>query len=240
MLKRVVISTMRRILLPALLIAAVMLASPGSTAENVVLSVNDARGEAGKTVGITVSISGLSGLPGSPGISGGQFELFYDAGVALAAQVRPGSLVGNNFTFASNPQYSGNSVMVAWAGTGEPLTEDGDLCNITFTLNRAGSINPSIGNIVIYDRDMRPLAVESVTVDHPGEAEPIGEQAAQEKEEEKEEENAPAGETPGEDRNTPGEGGAQENRSRLLLSLLAVALATTAGVMLYFHLRRRK
>lgn len=135
---------------------AQVLAAPAA-----VVTVSSAEGNAGETVGITVSIQGFSSLAGVENISGGQFELVYDPDVASVNSVKSGSLLDDEVVFMPNLNYSRNSIMVAWAHPTGGIKSDGDLCNIIFTLKVAGSVNPTLKDLVLYDQDVNALLVKS-------------------------------------------------------------------------------
>lgn len=135
---------------------AQVLAAPAA-----VVTVSSAEGNAGETMGITVSLQGFSSLTGVENISGGQFELVYDPEQATVVSIKKGSLLGSDALFMPNQNYSENSIKVAWAYTSGGTSGDGDICNITFTLHKESILNPVIKNLVLYDQEVRPLVVDA-------------------------------------------------------------------------------
>lgn len=131
--------------------------SPVLAAPHAVVTVSAAEGKAGETVGITVSIQGIGSLSGVEGISGGQFELVYDNATVSVDNVNPGSLIGKQFTFMANENFSDKSIKVVWASSSGLIKTDGDLCNITFNLKKDAAVNPVLKNLVLYDQDVRPI-----------------------------------------------------------------------------------
>ena len=164
----------------SLLCAIVLLFLPaGTVAESgAALVVQGASGNAGDTVGVTVSLRGIKSLPGVEGLSGGEFELHYDPAIASIEKISKGSIIGSGFMFLENKKFSENSAKITLAAASGLITKDGDLCNVTFKLKKKGAVEVTLKGISLYDQDVRALtmgAVSELPQDDPsGEGSPGG------------------------------------------------------------------
>ena len=139
---------------------------PAAANERPQLSVDSAAGEAGQTVGVSVTIRGSEDLVETGGISGGQLELVYDPALAVAEGVIRGSAVGDGFIFLYNRAFAPNKVHITWAAQGEEIIRDGALFTVTFRLKTDAAVRPSLRNLVLYDQDLRSLKVAAAGEDH--------------------------------------------------------------------------
>ncbi len=151
----------------------------GTVAESgAALVVQGASGNAGDTVGVTVSLRGIKSLPGVEGLSGGEFELHYDPAIASIEKISKGSIIGSGFMFLENKKFSESSAKVTIAAASGLITKDGDLCNITFKLKKKGALEVTLKGTSLYDQDVRALTVGAVSElpqdDPPGEGAPGG------------------------------------------------------------------
>ncbi len=134
--------------------------------DKVTLSVGSASGEVGETVEIAVSIAGLSNLAGLEGLSGGQFELVYDASIADVASdtdIRQGELIDlsqGEWIRTRNHKFTENSLFYVFASTGtELISGDGALIKVTFTLLQAGEVNLQLRDVILKDDQEIPADI---------------------------------------------------------------------------------
>ena len=158
-----------------LLCAVILVLFPASAAagSGAVLAVQGAFGEAGESISVTVSLSGIKSLSGVEGLSGGEFELGYDPVAASIKKISRGSIVGGGFFFYSNKNFSASSVKVVLAAASGLITEDGDLCHVVFEMKKKGMLEVVLEEIAFCDQDTRPLTV-GAAMDLSGDSIPNG------------------------------------------------------------------
>jgi hypothetical protein len=148
-----------------LLCAALLLLFPAAAAAKggAALTVYGAAGKAGENVVITVNLHGIKALAGIEGLSGAEFELQYDPAAASIKKISKGSIAGRGFMFMDNKNFSESSAKVVLAAVSGLITDDGDLCKFTFTLEKDGPVEVMLKEVVIFDQDLRALTVGAVS-----------------------------------------------------------------------------
>ncbi len=156
---------MKYLLKKAAVAAAVLFFTAWSVAEAAeavsTLGVSSAAGKAGETVEVVVSIQGIAALEGVDGISGGEFVLLYNPALADVVKAEPGEAI-SGFMFIHNLRFSENSIKVVWACGSRLATGDGDICKVTFTMKKDGTMHPALKNLLLFDQEVRPLQIAAL------------------------------------------------------------------------------
>ena len=149
------------------------------------VSVNTPSGTSGEKVMVNVTLKNIQTLQTVEGISGGELELEFDPEMVKVDKIQRGDIIGENFFFIPNESYSSNSVKVAFASSGNLIKEDGELFRIHFSLKASGTVHTTIKNIILYDQDVKPLAVAQAQPD-PDDAAPSDDDEKKDDDEDKE------------------------------------------------------
>jgi hypothetical protein len=111
----------------------------GQAAQHIILKVNTPTGSSGEAVKVVVTLSNLKSLEGVKGISGGEFVLTFDPDMVKVDQIEKGDIIGQDFFFLANDDYSKDSLKVVFASSSTKLIqEEGILCQVTFSLKKEG------------------------------------------------------------------------------------------------------
>ncbi len=126
-------------------------------ASSAVLRVEDIEGSVGHTLEVSVIIENPSG------ITAGEFVLAYDPEVVEPKDISRGDLnkVTDGYLFISNPEYSEDSIKLAWVGLKE-ANSDGTVSIITFLLKEEGQSELKILNPMLTDGEATEISIEVV------------------------------------------------------------------------------
>jgi hypothetical protein len=156
---------MKHLLKKAAIAAAVLFFTACSAAEAAgtvpALGVSSAAGKAGETVEVVVYIQGITALEGVEGFSGGEFVLEYNPALAEVNKAEAGEAI-SGFMFIRNLRLTENSIKVVWASGSNLTSKDGNICKVTFTMKKDGTLQPTLKNLLLFDQDVRSLQITAL------------------------------------------------------------------------------